>query len=135
MAFAAEAKHFGRPAETKALTRPMHPSRARAAGESPLRVRQTPSAFHPRAQQSAFLPQFAQQLFESQLAPLVGANAGRRVNSPAQGNFLRFDELRRGEESANLRGSSRTVKIMQKNRKISGRFQGQKRFAHAGLWN
>jgi hypothetical protein len=22
-----------------------------------------------------------------------------------------------------------------KNRKISGRFQGQKRFAHAGLWN
>ena len=52
MAFAAEAKDFGRPAETKALTRPMHPSRARAAGESPLRVRQTPSAFPPRAQQT-----------------------------------------------------------------------------------
>ena len=49
--------------------------------------------------------------------------------------FLRFDEIRRGEESANLRGSSWTVKIMQKNRKIYGRFQGQKRFAHAGLWN
>ena len=37
--------------------------------------------------------------------------------------FLRFDELRRGEESTNLRGSSRTVKIMQKNRRFPAAFK------------
>jgi hypothetical protein len=53
VASAAEAKHLGYPAETKDLTRRCTQPRGATAEESPLRVPQTQSAFHPHAQRNA----------------------------------------------------------------------------------